>query len=639
MACRVLVVDDHPAFRAAAAALLAADGFDVVAEASTAAEAVHLARTLELDLVLLDVRLPDRDGIEVAAELAGLPHPPPVVLVSSRPARDLGQRLQRAPVLGFLAKAEPRRHGAAASARLPSGPGPAVATSGAPGSRGGAVTPLEHPLVQAADWLVAAVLLGGGVAAWRWSRTAAGLLVLAAVAWVLGGLLPAALFWHRVLLVHLLLALPGWRPPSRPGAVVVLLSYVVCVAVPSLVLVEAVNAGLAAATTAAAAWQAHGSRGPRRYPRVLALAGAGVLLVAVLLGALLRGTTTGPGPAAASLLGYEAAVVLVVVLVVRGLRPPSARALTDLVVDLADGRTTTPAQALARTLRDPELRLGVWDGAAGSYLDEHGRPVTADPVPDRSPVLVDRDGEPVALLLLDSRLAADRTVRAAVATAARLVAVHARREAALTDDLAALRASRRRLLDVADAEGRRLAAELSAGVGGDLDRLALQVRDVVAAGGASAHLARALEHLEQTRLDLDDVAAGLRPRDLALGLSAALQRLAARGPTVVSLHDDDPARTSTLAPAVELAAWFVCAEGVTNAVRHAPGAAVALRLAHRADRLVVTVTDDGPGGARARAGGGLTGLRDRVEACGGRLDVRSTEGGTTLAAELPVAPG
>lgn len=106
MACRVLVIDDHPAFRAAAAALLDADGFDVVAEASTAAEAVHLARTLELDLVLLDVRLPDRDGIEVAAELAGLPHPPPVVLVSSRPARDLGQRLQRAPVLGFLAKAE-----------------------------------------------------------------------------------------------------------------------------------------------------------------------------------------------------------------------------------------------------------------------------------------------------------------------------------------------------------------------------------------------------------------------------------------------------------------------------------------------------------------------------------------------------
>ena len=106
MACRVLVVDDHPAFRAAAAALLGAQGFDVVGEAGTADEAVHLARLLQVDLVLLDVRLPDRDGIDAAGELAGLADPPAVVLVSSRPARDHGPRLREAPVLGFLSKAD-----------------------------------------------------------------------------------------------------------------------------------------------------------------------------------------------------------------------------------------------------------------------------------------------------------------------------------------------------------------------------------------------------------------------------------------------------------------------------------------------------------------------------------------------------
>lgn len=106
MGTRVLVVDDHPGFRYAVRALLQAAGFDVVAEAGAADEAVSAAAREHPDLVLLDVRLPGRDGIEVAAELARLSPAPAVVLTSSRPARVYGERLRSAPVAGFVGKGD-----------------------------------------------------------------------------------------------------------------------------------------------------------------------------------------------------------------------------------------------------------------------------------------------------------------------------------------------------------------------------------------------------------------------------------------------------------------------------------------------------------------------------------------------------
>jgi DNA-binding NarL/FixJ family response regulator len=106
MARRVLLVDDHEAFRAAARALLESEGFVVVGDAATGADAVRLSRALEPDVVLLDVRLPDVDGITVATELAALVPRPMVVLVSSRSAAAYGDRIGRAPVRGFLTKSQ-----------------------------------------------------------------------------------------------------------------------------------------------------------------------------------------------------------------------------------------------------------------------------------------------------------------------------------------------------------------------------------------------------------------------------------------------------------------------------------------------------------------------------------------------------
>jgi two-component system nitrate/nitrite response regulator NarL len=106
MADRLLVVDDHAGFRRLARLVMQRGGFDVIAEAANGAEAVMFARTLVPDVVLLDILLPDLNGFAVAERLCRLPHPPVVVLTSSRPATDFGARIADAPVKGFLAKDE-----------------------------------------------------------------------------------------------------------------------------------------------------------------------------------------------------------------------------------------------------------------------------------------------------------------------------------------------------------------------------------------------------------------------------------------------------------------------------------------------------------------------------------------------------
>ncbi len=103
----VLIVDDHPSFRATARALLEADGFSVVAEASDGDDAVALAAALQPDVVLLDIQLADEDGFEVAARLAQLNgNAPAIVLVSSRDASDFGGLIGECGARGFVGKGD-----------------------------------------------------------------------------------------------------------------------------------------------------------------------------------------------------------------------------------------------------------------------------------------------------------------------------------------------------------------------------------------------------------------------------------------------------------------------------------------------------------------------------------------------------
>jgi signal transduction histidine kinase/CheY-like chemotaxis protein len=106
VAWRVILVDDHAGSRAQARALLEEEGARVVGEAAGGAEALELLARVTTDVVLLDVLLPDVDGFEVADRIAALPHPPAVVLTSTRDADAYGDRIDRVPVRGFLPKAE-----------------------------------------------------------------------------------------------------------------------------------------------------------------------------------------------------------------------------------------------------------------------------------------------------------------------------------------------------------------------------------------------------------------------------------------------------------------------------------------------------------------------------------------------------
>jgi DNA-binding NarL/FixJ family response regulator len=102
MPVRVLIVDDHPSFRASARHLLELEGFEVVGEAEDGASALELVGRLQPELVLLDIALPDRSGFEVAECLAG--GRAKVVLTSSREQRDLGGRIGHSGALGFIPK-------------------------------------------------------------------------------------------------------------------------------------------------------------------------------------------------------------------------------------------------------------------------------------------------------------------------------------------------------------------------------------------------------------------------------------------------------------------------------------------------------------------------------------------------------
>lgn len=106
MPTRVLVVDDHTAFRRRASRLLEEIGREVVGEAGTGKDALSESRRLKPDLVLLDIQLPDLDGFAVAATLSSEPEPPVVLLVSTRDAADYGPRLHGCGAMGFITKAD-----------------------------------------------------------------------------------------------------------------------------------------------------------------------------------------------------------------------------------------------------------------------------------------------------------------------------------------------------------------------------------------------------------------------------------------------------------------------------------------------------------------------------------------------------
>jgi signal transduction histidine kinase len=200
---------------------------------------------------------------------------------------------------------------------------------------------------------------------------------------------------------------------------------------------------------------------------------------------------------------------------------------------------------------------------------------------------------------------------------------------------------RARIVEAADAERQRLERNLHDGAQQRLVsvglRLSLLAKKLDPECEAGRMLAEARDELADSLSELRELARGLHPATLSTcGLVAAVQTLAARAPLPVRVTADVDGRAPA---AVEVAAYYVVCEGLTNVAKYAGASSAAIHVVRRDRRLVVEIVDDGAGGADPAAGSGLRGLADRVEALGGRLRVASASGrGTTLRAEIPCGP-
>jgi len=217
--------------------------------------------------------------------------------------------------------------------------------------------------------------------------------------------------------------------------------------------------------------------------------------------------------------------------------------------------------------------------------------------------------------------------------------IEARRAREYRARVANLRDARQRIIAAADAERRRIERDLHDGAQQRLVALATmlslaEARFKTDPERAGELVARAREEAELAVKDLRDLARGIHPAVLSdLGLGAALDALAGRAPVPVEVTG---VPSTPLPNAVEAAAYFVIAEALTNVAKYAHASQCSVCLSLEDGRLRVEIRDDGVGGADPSTGSGLLGLRDRVEALDGSLEVDSPPGdGTAVIVELP----
>jgi signal transduction histidine kinase len=325
------------------------------------------------------------------------------------------------------------------------------------------------------------------------------------------------------------------------------------------------------------------------------------------------------------------------------LRARLARSLVaDLLVELrADPLPADLRDALARALRDPSLTLAFWLPQYQVYADLQGRPVELPQEgPGRATTSIDLGGTHVACLLHDPSLRDEPALLDAVTAAAGIALENARLQSELRARLEELRGSRARILEAAQSERRRLERDLHDGAQQRLIALSLELGLLGERLASDPETTRALEkargELAASLQELREVARGIHPAVVAgHGLEVALESVVARATVPVRLTVDLDGR---LPERVEMAAYYLVSEGLTNVAKYACASRAKVDVARRNGELVVEVVDDGVGGADTGGGSGLRGLADRVEALGGRLRVWSPSGGgTRVRAEIPCA--
>jgi len=282
---------------------------------------------------------------------------------------------------------------------------------------------------------------------------------------------------------------------------------------------------------------------------------------------------------------------------------------------------------LASALADPEVSI------AYEALPGIGEAADAD---DTDDVKVSVGGRPVATVHVGHGSRQRAGLLKEVLTEAHLPMEVARLRVELRHALAETEASRTRLVRAGDDERRRLERDLHDGAQQRLVALGMSLRfaerRLAPEDPQRAVLDNAVAQLREAVEDLRSVAQGLRPRGLDEGLPAALRDLVRTVPVPVDLAVDG----GPVPDVVATTAYYVAAEGVANALKHAGPGRLRVDVTRTPDRVTVTVADDGAGGAVVVPGGGLAGLADRVAAAGGVLRVDSPNGrGTTVQAVLP----
>src|SRR5215217_333464 len=456
-----------------------------------------------------------------------------------------------------------------------------------------------------------ALLAATGFTWFVWNFASVG---VTAVAWLAAHMV----YLHRGPLVQLVLTYPSGRPGSRLVRGAVAVGYAAAVVTP-IWDSEAATILLAGLLLAVCAREFVRSVGGARRARRVALqaaAGLSVVLAGTAAARLLLPPGDVSGPA---LLVYEVALCVLAGGLLAGLLvAPWQTVVADLVVELGEARSGTLRGELARALGDPSLEIGYWLPDRAVFVDAEGR-VLALPAAGsgRSVTIVEREGQPVAVLVHDPAVLEDRGLLEAVVSAARLAAANARLRAEVRARVEDLAASRRRILAAGDEERRRLERRLHEGAEARLGELAVTLRrgrGSAAGEQTRDQIAHAEDQLGRTLEELGRLAQGLHPRVLAEhGLADALAALAKVFPVPVDLNVASP----QLPQRVAAAAYFVCAEALANTAKHAAAARVAVTVTSSDGRLRVEIADDGVGGADPAYGSGLRGLADRVETLGG----------------------
>ena len=443
-------------------------------------------------------------------------------------------------------------------------------------------------------------------------------------AWLAASASPNVIWMHRVLLALALLAFPTGRLRGRTrrfGSVVVVLGIVGS---------QVATAAMFLSVAALHGWSERSTRGLSRwYP----IAVAGLVAAEQLAAAAAYSWSPAELAPEAWLVLYEATLVTAAVAHI-----PAARAATSsrtrpldkvLVARLREpvSRWDQLTTELREALGDRRLNVYRWDSSRSAYVGPDG--VMAEP--DPTWIDITDDGHPVAAVASTSPSLTDPLAAGFVAQAVRLAvrADHRQREVALS--LAALEASRARLLGAADAERRGVALRVDREV---LPHLRCAVSHVALVGPASGALATVGAELAGAERELHALVAGLPPTDLGDGrLVDAPRQLAANAAVATQVR----APVGWAAPAgTELALYYVAAEALSNALKHAAASHVVIELSAGPSEFELSVSDDGRGGADP-GGDGLVGLADRVAVHRGRLTVQSpSSGGTRIVGTIPI---